>query len=173
MKPIRALHDTASRRGTGRRPSVQGTLALDLTPETAPPCPEPQALNEGADVVLVNPRTAADAQRWSLAFAQAVVEVICGDRPASQLVRWCTAEVHHEIGYRAAVVARAGAHRPGQGRVRVSSIRPQVASIRTCFLTAATVELCAVVRHGERSRFLAGRIERRDGRWLCTELEFG
>ncbi|WP_235737948.1 Rv3235 family protein [Nocardioides alcanivorans] len=155
------------------RDSVQGTLALDLVPVTAPPDVRGLPARAGADVVLVNPRTATDVQRWSLAFFQAVVEAICGDRPTSQLVRWCTSDIHAEITYRAAAVARAGAHRAGQGRVRATSLRPNVASVRTCFLTSATVEVCAVVRHGKRSRFLAARIERWDERWCCTALEFG
>jgi Family of unknown function (DUF6459) len=153
--------------------SVQGTLALDLMPVTAPPDVRGKPARSGADVVLVNPRTAADVQRWSLAFFQAVVEAICGDRPTSQLVRWCIPGIHDEIAYRAGAVARAGAHRAGQGRTRVTPLRPTVASVRTCFLTSATVEVCAVVRHGERSRFLAARIERWDERWCCTVLEFG
>jgi len=152
---------------------VQGTLALDLVPATEPPDLRGTSARRGADVVLVNPRTSVDLQRWALAFSQAVVEVITGDRPASQLVRWCHPEVHGEISYRAAVVARAGAHRAGQGRTRATPLRPQVVSVRTCFLTSATVEVCAVVRHGERSRFLAGRIERAGQRWRCTALEFG
>lgn len=155
------------------RPSVQGTLALDLLPTTAPPDPRGRTARSGADVVLVNPRTEADVQRWGLAFCQAVVEVVTGDRPASQLVRWCDPSVHEEISHRAAAVARAGGHRPGLGRPRATPLRPQVSSVRTCILHAGAVELCAVVRHGTRSRFLAGRIERRANRWCCTALEFG
>lgn len=153
--------------------SVQGTLALGITPETAPPDVRTSTSRSGADVVLVNPRTSDEAKRWSTAFATAVVEVIAGDRPASQLVRWCTPSIHQEISRRADLVAAAGGHRAGHGRPRHGTLRPQVTSVRTCFLTSATVEMCAVVRHGRRSRFLAARIERWSGRWCCTVLEFG
>jgi hypothetical protein len=34
-------------------------------------------------------------------------------------------------------------------------------------------ELSVHVRHGERSRAIAARIELREGRWCCTVLEFG
>ena len=62
----------------------------------------------------------------STAFAQACVEVVGGDRPASQLVRWTLPAVHQELAYRAGVVARAGVHRAGQGRGRRPVVRPQV-----------------------------------------------
>lgn len=155
------------------RPSVQGTLALDLQPETAPPDIRSTTTRSGADVVLVNPQTSAEAKRWSSAFAAAVVEAIAGDRPTSQLLRWCTRQVHAEISRRAQLVATAGGHQPGQGRRRATTLRPQVASVHTCFITSGVVEMCAVVRQGRRSRFLAGRIERSSGRWRCTALEFG
>jgi hypothetical protein len=34
-------------------------------------------------------------------------------------------------------------------------------------------ELSIHVRHGSRSRAIAARIERIEGRWRCTALEFG
>ena len=153
--------------------SVQGTLALDLAAELGPPwAPEPLPLN-GADVVPVAVSTRRELRRWAMTFLQACVEVVGGDRPVSQLVRWTVPAVHQELAYRAGVVARAGVHRAGQGRGRRPVVRPQVENVRTCFVEDGAVEVCARVRYGERNRALAGRLELISGRWQCTALEFG
>jgi hypothetical protein len=150
--------------------AVQGALALDLTPDLAPPeVPDVPPLR-GADVVPVPARMRRDLHRWAMTFAQACVEVVLGDRPVSQLVRWTTPEIHDEIAYRAGVVARAGVRNAGRGRPLT---RPQVQNVRTCFVSDDAVELCARVLYGERNRALAGRLEVVSGRWQCTALEFG
>lgn len=150
--------------------AVQGTLALDIHPRMAPPVvPDVPAL-PGADVVPVSPAVRRELHRWSLTFAQACVEVVLGDRPVSQLVRWTSPEVHRELTYRAGVVSRAGVRAAGRRRPQV---RAQVQNVRTCFVTEDTVELCARVRYGERNRALAGRLDVVAGRWQCTALEFG
>lgn len=151
--------------------AVQGTLALDLEPDPGPPeVPDASVLN-GADVVAVSPAVRHELHRWAMTFAQACVEVVLGDRPVSQLVRWTTPEIHREIAYRAGVVARAGVH--GRARGRHPASRPQVQNVRTCFVSDRTVELCARVRYGQRNRAIAGRLEVINGRWQCTALEFG
>lgn len=153
--------------------SVQGTLALDLEPDLGPPwTPETPAL-EGADAVPIAASTRRDLHRWAMTFLQACVEVIGGDRPVAQLVRWTVPEVHHELAYRAGVVARAGVHQAGQGRGRRPVVRPQVENVRTCFVDDRVVEVCARVRYGERNRALAGRLELISDRWQCVALEFG
>ena len=106
-----------------------------------------------------------------MTFAQACVEVVLGDRPASQLVRWTTPEIHREIAYRAGVVARASVH--SQARGRRPQVRPQAQNVRTCFVADETVEMCVRAKYGERSRAIAGRLEVIGGRWQCTALEFG
>ena len=151
--------------------AVQGTLALELEPQLAPPVvPDVPAL-AGADTVVVSPAVRRELHRWAMTFAQACVEVVLGDRPASQLVRWTTPEIHREIAYRAGVVARASVH--GHTRGRRPPVRPQVQNVRTCFVVDETVEMCVRVKYGERSRAIAGRLEVIGGRWQCTALEFG
>jgi hypothetical protein len=151
--------------------AIQGTLALDLEPQLAPPVvPDVPAL-AGADTVPVAPAVRRELHRWAMTFAQACVEVVLGDRPVSQLVRWTTPELHIELAYRAGVVARAGVH--GAGRGQRPALRPQVQNVRTCFVAADIVEISIRVRHGERSRAIAGRLEVIGGRWQCTVLEFG
>lgn len=150
---------------------VQGTLALDLGPELDPPVVPDSPVLRGADAVLVHPRTRREAHRWAMTFAQACVEVVLGVRPVSQLVRWTTPEIYRELAHRAGVVARAGVH--GTSRGRRPPIRPQVENVRTCFVSEHAVEMCVRVRHGQRSRAIAGRLEQVNGRWQCTALEFG
>lgn len=138
--------------------SFQGTLALDLEASLVPPAPEPR----GGPQVAV--------EQWARRFAQAAVEIVGGDRPASQLLRWTTGEVYADLSRRAMLVARAGGHALGAGRVM--TVRPHVLSVRTTFVTPQAAETSIHVRYGERSRAVAARFEHRRGRWLCTALDF-
>ena len=71
--------------------SVQGTLALDLSPRHAPPeLPEPTTSRAVADVVPIDPTHRGRLEQWVHRFVQASVEIVGGDRPASQLLRWTT-----------------------------------------------------------------------------------
>lgn len=156
--------------------SVQGTLALDLQPRhDPPPLPDPSGRAAG-DVVAVDVRWRRSVEQWSHRFAQAAVEIVGGDRPVSQLLRWTSGEVYADLHRRAALVARAGGHQPGQGRVQ--PVRPKVLSVRTCFLHRRVVEAGVHVRYGQRSRALAARFELKPTRydpgprWICTALEF-
>jgi len=149
-------------------PTVQGTLALDLRPTDPGPPSTPeldhchQARVEHVDDVEV--------RGWAARFAQAVVEAVSGQRPASQLVRWTSPEVFRDLDRRAQLIRRAAD--PLSRPVR-PPIRPQVRSVHVCRPTSDTAEVSVHVRHGHRSRALALRLERSRGRWLCTVLEFG
>ncbi len=142
--------------------TTQGTLALDLLPRHDPP--------PGA-VVAFDSRARRGADEWARRFAQAVVEIVGGDRPVSQLLRWTERTVYADLQRRALLVARAGGHMPGQARVQPT--RPRVLSVHTGLVAEGVVEASAHVKYGERSRALASRFELRDGRWFCTALEFG
>ena len=156
--------------------SVQGTLALDLQPRHEPPAvPQPIGRHAG-DVPAVPERRRAEVERWAHRFAQAATEIVGGDRPATQLLRWTSAEVYADLHRRAVLVAQAGGHQPGARRVQ--PVRPKVLSVRTCFVDPHVVETGIHVRYGERSRALAARFELRRARqdhqvrWVCTALEF-
>lgn len=171
--------------------ALDGTLALDLAlPVAAPPAPPtltstpapapaPSAarsgppLAHGADAIRVSNALREDVHRWSSAFLQACVETILGERPVSQLVRWTTPAIHEEIATRAETVAAAAGGTLGLLRARRAGGRPQVSSVRTCFLGTDRVEVCAVVRHATRSRCVAARMEKVAGRWQCTQIRFG
>ncbi|MCX6401969.1 MAG: Rv3235 family protein [Propionibacteriales bacterium] len=150
--------------------ATQGTLALALLPrhalpEAAAPGPRP-----GATVVPIDRRLRHTITEWTHRFSQAAVEIVGGDRPVSQLLRWTTPDVYADLRRRAQLVARAGGHQPGLARVQ--PVRPRVLSVHTCFVTNDVVECGVHVRHGERSRAIAVRFERIDQRWICTALDF-
>lgn len=150
--------------------TTQGTLALDLQPRHDPPETVIATGGPRADVVPIDLSQRRGLEQWAQRYTQAAVEIVGGDRPVSQLLRWTTREVYDDLDRRAQLVARAGRHRPGQGRVQ--PVRPKVLGVHTCFLTAEVAEVSAHVRYGGRSRALAARFERADQRWCCTALEF-
>ncbi|QZY30031.1 Rv3235 family protein [Nocardioides coralli] len=147
--------------------SVQGTLALDLAggpPEPADPPP----------MVLL--RTAGDRERdrleaWAHRFTQAAVEIAGGDRPVAQLLRWTTPGVYQDLARRAQLV-RAAAVRDPRSPARIQQVRPQLASLHTCWVDDETAEVSARVRYGRRSRAVAVRFEHLAGRWQAVALEF-
>lgn len=153
-----------------RRPApvatVQGTLALDLH-GTAAPDHDPPPL---VAVDSPEPRERDRLELWTRRFTQAAVEIVGGDRPVSQLLRWVTPTVYEDLDRRARLVRAAAAREGGPGRVQ--AVRPQVESIHTCWVTGGVVEACARVRYGRRCRAVAVRFERRNDRWQAVALEF-
>jgi hypothetical protein len=101
-------------------------------------------------------------------FAQAVVEVIGGDRGVHQLMRWTTEWVYADLTHRSHALQRAT---PGDQRRR--RVRATVRSVHLFRPDEDAAELSIHVRHGPRSRAIAARIERIEGRWRCTVLDFG
>jgi hypothetical protein len=147
---------------------VEGALALDLglvhtTPTpTAPVTPELRVLPGSGS------REHREVQAWAARFAQATVEVLGGDRPLAQLLRWTTARVYQDLGRRVRVLGRTA---PAPQRLR--TIRPQVRSVHVFQPEPGTAEVSVHVRHGQRSRAIAARLERRHGRWTCVALQLG
>jgi hypothetical protein len=171
--------DDTDRREPGRRgivrlrtiaaPSVRGpampiaqaqaTLALDLDGTADLPARPRLRVVTGADREL-------DA--FSARFAQAVVEVIGGDRGVHQLMRWTTEWVYADLMHRSHALQRAT---PGGERLR--RVRATVRSVHLYRPHEDAAELSIHVRHGHRSRAIAARIERIEGRWRCSVLDFG
>ncbi|WP_395693851.1 Rv3235 family protein [Nocardioides sp.] len=152
--------------------SVQGTLALDLQPRyERPDPPRPGARRPVADVISIDAPLRRGLEQWAGRYVQAAVEIVGGDRPVTQLLRWSSREVYEDLDRRAQLVARAGRHQPGHGRVQ--PVRPRVVGVHTCFLDHDLVEVSAHVRYGDRSRAVAARfVHLPDQRWRCTALEF-
>lgn len=149
--------------------ATQGTLALAILPRSEPPVPAGEA-HAGAGVVTVDRRQRAVVEEWTRRFIQAAVEIVGGDRPVSQLLRWTVPEVYDDLRRRTMLVARAGGHQPGLARVQ--PVQPRVLSVHTCFVRADAVEAAVHVRYGQRSRALAARFERIEQRWVCSALDF-
>jgi hypothetical protein len=153
--------------------SVQGTLALDLGPRLDVPEPEVAARPGDSallDVVHVDLVQRRRFEQHAARIGAAVVEIVGGDRPVSQLLRWTTPEVYQDLARRAHLVARAVGKRPGSGGVQ--SVRPQLVAAHTSFVSEHCAEVSLHVRYGERSRAVAARFELIRDRWQVSALEF-
>jgi Family of unknown function (DUF6459) len=151
--------------------SVQGTLALDLGPllDVPEPTDTPPPAG-GNDVVVVDLVRRRRLEAHAARIGAAVVEIVGGDRPVSQVLRWTTPEVYADLARRAQLVASSVGRRPGSGGIQ--SVRPQLAGLRTSFVTEACAEVSLHVRYGPRSRAVAARFELVHDRWQVTALEF-
>lgn len=155
---------------TRRRPPApaltDGALAL-ASPQPEPP--EAGAPTPALTVVpAAGPRDEVDVKAWAARFAQAVVECLGGDRPVSQLLRWTSSRVYADLDRRQRILSRGSV-----AEQRARRIRPQVRSVHVFHPTAMSAEVSVHVRHGQRSRALAARLEHENGRWQCTALLLG
>lgn len=114
------------------------------------------------------PRVALpDPRSWSGRFVQALVEVLAGDRPAAQLLRWTDHRVYNDVLNRVRALGPSGsAQRGDRGRAMVRSVH-------VCEPRDGVAEVAVHVNHGGRSRAVAVRLEGLDGRWRCTALQLG
>jgi Family of unknown function (DUF6459) len=137
-----------AQRQPGRRDSAEEEFGPQKTRSTMLPAPTP----------------------WAGRLVQAMIEVVSGVRPVSQLVRWTTAPVYEAL---CATMARPVAY-AGAGS-RDVAIRPAevVRSVRVSEPGDGVAEVCAIVQRGPRCRAIALRLEGIDGRWQCTALQIG
>jgi hypothetical protein len=153
--------------------SVQGTLALDLGPRVEVPEPTPRGRAGDTAVLDVVPVDLVQRRRFEQHAARigaALVEIVGGDRPVSQVLRWTTPEVYQDLGRRAHLVARSVGRHPGAGGLQ--PVRPQLVAAHTSFISESSAEVSLHVRYGERSRAVAARFELIRGRWQVSALEF-
>ena len=153
--------------------SVQGSLALDLTPRLDPPETEVQVLPaiRPGDLVSADAGQRAGIDRFVRRHLACAVEIACGDRPTTQLLRHCSSDVYADLARRAQLVTKAAGTTPAVGRGR-GAIRPVLRSAHTSLVRADALEAAAHVRYGARSRALAARFEVVEGRWQCVALEW-
>ncbi len=139
-------------------PYVQDALAVDFAAASDDQIFGPQPTHA---------RDLPDPQEWAAHIAQALVEVMHGSRPPSQVMRWTTPEVY-------AVVARRGsrAARRASGR-RAPLRRTRVTRVRICEPAPDVAEAAVVLVDGVRVRALAARLVGRDGRWIVEALQVG
>ena len=128
--------------------------------------PPPRTFEHPLDFFAQQPTTRdelPDPERWTVHFLRALLEVLVGRRPTTQLQEWTTPVVMATV-LRAAV---------GDRWPRRSSTRPVLRSIRITEPADGVAEICAVVQYGERYSAVAGRLEGLDRRWRCTALHLG
>ena len=146
---------------------VEGSLALAL------PLPEPEPV---APLRLVPDEEEAEADEFDPVrtpradlpppgpraemLVRALLEVLAGDRPVTQLARWTTPKVYEQI----------------EGMLEPRGPRPWAGTLRGVHVTEpadGVAEVAAIVRRGPRSGAVALRLEGLDGRWLVTAVQVG
>ena len=108
-----------------------------------------------------------DPATWVPRLVQALLEVLAGDRPLTQLIRWADAEVYADLLRRVTLGAAPRTGRAGPTR------RSVLRSVRIDEPEDGVAEVAAVVTRAGRIGALALRLEGLDGRWQCTALELG
>jgi Family of unknown function (DUF6459) len=152
-----------------RSGGVQGTLALEFPlPSGVPAVPRTPALTLVVGGAQPGPGPTGQPSAWAGRFVQAVVEVLAGDRPVQQLVRWTDARVYADLTRRVRVL---GLTTCAASRQRTE--RSHVRSVHIFQPRPDAAEVAAHVRHGSRSRAVAARLEADRGRWTCTALRLG
>jgi hypothetical protein len=150
----------------GRRRPIAPWPHLRLVPDTGKPLS--RRVVDDQTLFGRQPTSTADLPdpgTWAGQLARAVTEVLAGDRPLPQLMRWTDETVFADLSRRTAALAQAGAGRRGP-RNRVG-----VRSVHVCEPRDGVIEAAVHVRQGHRSRALALRLEGLDGRWRCTALQ--
>lgn len=109
------------------------------------------------------PTPLPDPTAQCCSVVRAAVEVLRGERPAAQLSRWVTPEVHDQLVERAQLV-----------RGRASATRPVlVRRVRLVRLGDDVAEATVVLDDDGRVRAAAVRLEARRGVWRVAVLEIG
>ncbi|MFZ0324423.1 MAG: Rv3235 family protein [Actinomycetes bacterium] len=119
-----------------------------------------------------------DPRPWSARLVQAVVEVLAGGRPMTQLLRWVTPEVYAQLADRPPVDYSRGPGSPaGAARSLPARVEPgrreSVRSVHVCEPADGVAEIAIVVAGRARPRAVALRLEGLNGRWVCTALTLG
>lgn len=105
-------------------------------------------------------------------LAQAVVEVLAGDRPVGQLLTRLDSRTYGQLSARAPAPATA----PVTGRTRAGvhpTDRPRVCTVHVSHPAAGVAEITARVQTNGRSRAVALRLEEWQGSWRCSALDVG
>lgn len=97
---------------------------------------------------------------WTKQLATGIAEVLIGERPLFQLMRWVSFDVYREIDRQVQVKSDLHAIRS----------RPFVRSLRIESTSAKVIEATAVIQKGKRGRGMGLRLEAENDRWRCTHL---
>ena len=104
-------------------------------------------------------------------FVQALVEVMAGDRPATQMAAWMSADVYDQLVQRLSIHARSP-------QLQHSRAAARVGSVHVAMIGDDSAEIAARMVQSGRSRALAIRLElqqelRGGQQWRCTALTWG
>lgn len=146
--------------------ATQGALALQLAPD--PPSAPALRLVRREDTTADPADELPDVHAWSVRLVQALAEVVAGDRPIGQLIRWTDGTVYAELNRRVRLLGLTTT-----AGTRGSSERAQVRSVHVSQPALLVAEVAAHVRHDGRSRAVALRLEVHRDRWICTALHLG
>ena len=101
-------------------------------------------------------------------LALALVQVLTGQRPSSQLIRWLDEDVMTTVRYS---TRRSEASRRARTSSTPAAPSTAVVSVRAQCPSDRAVEASAHLRIGRRFAAMAFRLEAFGDRWLCTALE--
>lgn len=107
------------------------------------------------------------------AVTVAALEVLAGSRPASQLMRWTSAEIVEKLRRRAEVLKYRRLAEPAQAPVHAAHRHAEVLRQRVCHVAEGVYEVALVIRDDSRTRAVVLRAERPQNAWLVTVLEIG
>ena len=98
------------------------------------------------------------AHQWSIRLVHGLVEVMNGMRPISQLTRWLTVDIMHQV----------------KQHIHAHDLRKlMVRSVHVSEPSDGVAEVCAVFGTQNRCYALAMRLEGLDARWRVTDLTWG
>ena len=119
------------------------------------------ALAQKLALPCIEEQLSPDVTHTAVIVARALLEVLSGWRPASQLSRWTTYSLQQDLERRAP-------RRPKGARLRLRGIRVSEPA-------AGIAEVCALADDPirQRIRVIALRLEDRQGHWVVTRLEAG
>jgi len=99
-------------------------------------------------------------QRYFLTTFTGIAEVLIGERPVFQLMRWVSFDVYREIDRQI----------QPKTQLHATRARPFVRSLRIDTTSEKIVEATAVIQKGKRGRGMGLRLEAEKDRWRCTQL---
>ena len=101
-----------------------------------------------------------EPKAWTKQLVTGIAEVLIGERPIFQLMRWVSFDVYLEIDKNIK-------QRDNKSKQR---IRPLIRSVHIDQTSENVVEAIAVIQKGKRGRGMGIRLEAEEDRWRCTEL---
>ncbi|MFM1826469.1 MAG: hypothetical protein RLZZ37_1104 [Actinomycetota bacterium] len=101
-----------------------------------------------------------EPKAWTKQLVTGIAEVLIGERPIFQLMRWVSFDVYLEIDKNIKQRNNKNSQR----------IRPLIRSVHIDQTSENVVQAIAVIQKGKRGRGMGIRLEAEEDRWRCTEL---